>query len=162
MAKLIGVQVANRRDFLTGAAGLTLVLAVAPDTFMGEASADAPLSPNQWLTTSPSPPREARLTLRPGHPGAGSLPRASGPGRGRNESRHGRLAGQVGRGAFCPSFASLYPRKPKHVRVHRKRKLRFFPNSRSTIGHFAAMPGIARSSLKNRFPGRKNGRLISW
>src|ERR1700676_5241474 len=51
MAKLIGVQVdTNRREFITGAAGLTLLLALAPATFMGEASAGAPLSPNVWLT----------------------------------------------------------------------------------------------------------------
>jgi isoquinoline 1-oxidoreductase subunit beta len=49
MAKLIGADT-NRREFLTGAAGLTLLLTVAPDTFMGEAHADAPLSPNVWLT----------------------------------------------------------------------------------------------------------------
>src|ERR1700693_3920536 len=51
MAQLFGVQAdTNRREFLTGAAGLTLVLTVAPDAFMGEARADAPLSPNVWLT----------------------------------------------------------------------------------------------------------------
>jgi isoquinoline 1-oxidoreductase beta subunit len=51
MAKLFGVQAdSSRREFLTGAGGLTLIFAVAPDTFMGEASADAPLSPNVWLT----------------------------------------------------------------------------------------------------------------
>jgi len=51
MAKLSGVQAdTNRREFLTGAAGFTLLLTVAPDTFMGEALADAPLSPNVWLT----------------------------------------------------------------------------------------------------------------
>jgi isoquinoline 1-oxidoreductase beta subunit len=50
MAKRIGVQVANRRDFLTGAAGLTLALTVAPDAFMSEASAETPFAPNLWLT----------------------------------------------------------------------------------------------------------------
>src|SRR3984893_10913521 len=52
MRKLIGAQVANRRDFLTGAARFTLLLTVAPDTFIDEARADAPLSPNVWLTIS--------------------------------------------------------------------------------------------------------------
>src|ERR1700676_5796048 len=53
MAKLMGVQAhTNRREFLSGVAGLTFVLAVAPDTFMNEASADALLSPNLWLTIS--------------------------------------------------------------------------------------------------------------
>src|ERR1700686_2434788 len=51
MTKLIGVQAdTNRREFLTGAAGFTLLLTVAPDTLMGEARAEAPLSPNVWLT----------------------------------------------------------------------------------------------------------------
>jgi isoquinoline 1-oxidoreductase beta subunit len=51
MAKLFGVQAdTNRREFLTGAAGFTLLLSMTPDTFMGAASADAPLSPNVWLT----------------------------------------------------------------------------------------------------------------
>src|ERR1700681_1522739 len=46
MAKLMGVQAhTNRREFLSGVAGLTFVLAVAPDTFMNEASADALVSP---------------------------------------------------------------------------------------------------------------------
>src|SRR3984893_15909127 len=41
----------NRRDFLGAATGLTLALTVAPDlAFMAEASAEAPLSPNVWLT----------------------------------------------------------------------------------------------------------------
>src|ERR1700730_15962675 len=42
----------NRRDFLAAATGLTLALTVSPDplAFMGEALADAPLSPNVWLT----------------------------------------------------------------------------------------------------------------
>jgi isoquinoline 1-oxidoreductase beta subunit len=42
----------NRRDFLATAAGFTLALTVSPDRagFTGEASADAPLSPNVWLT----------------------------------------------------------------------------------------------------------------
>jgi isoquinoline 1-oxidoreductase beta subunit len=53
MAKLIGVQAGtNRREFLARAAGFTLFLGVAPDTLMGEALADAPLSPNVWLTIS--------------------------------------------------------------------------------------------------------------
>jgi isoquinoline 1-oxidoreductase beta subunit len=53
MIKPIGAQAGtNRREFLTGAAGFTLLLTVAPDTFMGGASADAPLSPNVWLTIS--------------------------------------------------------------------------------------------------------------
>jgi isoquinoline 1-oxidoreductase beta subunit len=51
MTKLIDVPAdTNRREFLTGAAGLTLLLTVAPDAFTGEARADAPLSPNVWLT----------------------------------------------------------------------------------------------------------------
>jgi len=51
MTNLIGLQAdANRREFITGAAGFTLLLTVAPDTFMGEALADALLSPNVWLT----------------------------------------------------------------------------------------------------------------
>ncbi len=38
MTKPIGVQAdTNRREFLTGAAGFTLLLTVAPDTFMGGA-----------------------------------------------------------------------------------------------------------------------------
>src|SRR5579872_5995775 len=42
----------NRRDFLGGAAGLTLALTVAPDprNFIGEALADAPASPNVWVS----------------------------------------------------------------------------------------------------------------
>src|ERR1700690_3700194 len=53
MTKPIGVQAnTNRREFLTGAAGFTLLLTVAPDTFMRGAIADAPLSPNVWLTIS--------------------------------------------------------------------------------------------------------------
>jgi len=51
MAKLFGVQAdSSRREFLTGVAGFTLLLTVAPETFVGEASADAPLSLNIWLT----------------------------------------------------------------------------------------------------------------
>jgi isoquinoline 1-oxidoreductase beta subunit len=51
MTKLIGVQAdANRREFLTGAAGLTLLLTVVPDALSGGARADAPLAPNVWLT----------------------------------------------------------------------------------------------------------------
>src|ERR1700722_2938392 len=51
MAKLIGVQAdTNRREFLTGAVGFTLLLTVVPDALMGEVLADAPLSPNVWLT----------------------------------------------------------------------------------------------------------------
>src|SRR3974390_1138342 len=53
MTRLIGVQAdTNRREFLSGAAGLSLLLRVAPDTFIGEAWADAPLAPNVWLTIS--------------------------------------------------------------------------------------------------------------
>src|ERR1022692_2131742 len=42
----------NRRDFLAATAGFTLALTVFPDrvAFRGEAFADAPLSPNVWLT----------------------------------------------------------------------------------------------------------------
>src|ERR1700680_43707 len=42
----------NRRDFLAAAAGLTLALTVSPDplAFIGEALADAPMSPNVWVT----------------------------------------------------------------------------------------------------------------
>jgi isoquinoline 1-oxidoreductase beta subunit len=42
----------NRRDFLAAAAGLTLALTVSPDprAFLGEALADAPMSPNVWVT----------------------------------------------------------------------------------------------------------------
>jgi isoquinoline 1-oxidoreductase beta subunit len=42
----------NRRDFLTAAAGLTLALTVAPDplALVEEAIADAPMSPNVWVT----------------------------------------------------------------------------------------------------------------
>src|SRR6202045_2891684 len=47
----------SRRDFLGAAAGLTLALTAAPDPlafmdegFPGAAMADAPLSPNVWLT----------------------------------------------------------------------------------------------------------------
>jgi hypothetical protein len=83
--------------------------------------------------------------------------RARGLGRGRNKPRHGRHCQASRQGRFLP-----VPRMPEHVRVHRKRKLRPFPNSQSTNGQFAAIIAIARSSLKNRFPGRKNGRLISW
>jgi isoquinoline 1-oxidoreductase beta subunit len=45
----------NRRDFLGAAAGLTLALTVAPDplAFVGEAAAEAPLSPNVWVTITP-------------------------------------------------------------------------------------------------------------
>src|ERR1700736_87369 len=45
----------NRREFLGTAAGLTLALTIAPEQFagLGEASADAPLSPNAWLTITP-------------------------------------------------------------------------------------------------------------
>jgi isoquinoline 1-oxidoreductase beta subunit len=51
MTKPFGAQAdTNRREFLTGAAGFTLLLAVAPDAFVGEALADAPLAPNVWLT----------------------------------------------------------------------------------------------------------------
>src|SRR6516164_3476298 len=44
----------NRRDFLTAAAGLTLALTVAPDplALVDEAFADAPMSPNVWVTIS--------------------------------------------------------------------------------------------------------------
>src|SRR5258708_33438609 len=44
--------VVNRRDFLTAAAGLTLVLTVVPDrpAMMGDAMAESPISPNVWLT----------------------------------------------------------------------------------------------------------------
>jgi isoquinoline 1-oxidoreductase beta subunit len=53
MTRPIGMQAdTNRREFLSGAAGLTLLLRVSPDTFIGEAWADAPLSPNVWLTIS--------------------------------------------------------------------------------------------------------------
>jgi isoquinoline 1-oxidoreductase beta subunit len=53
MTKPIGVQAdINRRELITGAAGFTLLLTVAPDAFMGEARADAPLSPNVWLTVA--------------------------------------------------------------------------------------------------------------
>jgi isoquinoline 1-oxidoreductase beta subunit len=42
----------SRRHFLTGAAGLTLALTVAPDplAFPDEALADAPMAPNVWVT----------------------------------------------------------------------------------------------------------------
>ena len=42
----------NRRDFLGTAAGLTLALTILPEGFAGmeAAAADAPLSPNAWLT----------------------------------------------------------------------------------------------------------------
>src|SRR5882757_1475389 len=42
----------NRRDFLATAGGFTLALTVAPDplAFVGEAMAEAPLSPNVWVT----------------------------------------------------------------------------------------------------------------
>src|SRR5258708_8817641 len=45
----------NRRDFLTTAAGLTLALTILPEPFGGmeEASAEASLSPNAWLTITP-------------------------------------------------------------------------------------------------------------
>ena len=45
----------NRREFLGTAAGLTLALTIAPEQFAGldEARADAPLSPNAWLTITP-------------------------------------------------------------------------------------------------------------
>src|SRR5450755_1627067 len=44
----------NRRDFLAAAAGLTLAFTVAPDplAFVGEAVAEAPLSPNVWVTVA--------------------------------------------------------------------------------------------------------------
>src|SRR5580704_7762679 len=42
----------SRRELLGAAAGLTLALTVAPDplAFVGEAVAEAPLSPNVWVT----------------------------------------------------------------------------------------------------------------
>jgi isoquinoline 1-oxidoreductase beta subunit len=42
----------NRRDFLAAAAGLTFAFTAAPDplAFVGEAIADAPMSPNVWVT----------------------------------------------------------------------------------------------------------------
>src|SRR5882672_62177 len=42
----------NRREFLATAGGLTFALTMSPDPFAptGEAVADAPLSPNLWLT----------------------------------------------------------------------------------------------------------------
>src|ERR1700681_1079399 len=45
----------SRRDFLRTAAGLTLALTILPERFAGidEASADASLSPNAWLTITP-------------------------------------------------------------------------------------------------------------
>src|SRR5580704_14771182 len=45
----------NRREFLGTAAGLTLALTILPERFAGmdEASADAALSPNAWLTITP-------------------------------------------------------------------------------------------------------------
>jgi isoquinoline 1-oxidoreductase beta subunit len=45
----------DRRDFLGAAAGLTFALTVAPDplAFVGEALAEAPLSPNVWVTITP-------------------------------------------------------------------------------------------------------------
>jgi isoquinoline 1-oxidoreductase subunit beta len=45
----------NRRDFLGTAAGLTLALTILPEPFAGmdEASAEASLSPNAWLTITP-------------------------------------------------------------------------------------------------------------
>jgi isoquinoline 1-oxidoreductase subunit beta len=51
MTKPISVQAdTSRREFLTAAAGFTLILTVAPDTVIGTAGADAPLAPNVWLT----------------------------------------------------------------------------------------------------------------
>jgi isoquinoline 1-oxidoreductase subunit beta len=45
----------SRRNFLGHTAGLTLALTIAPEQFLGldEARADAPLSPNAWLTIAP-------------------------------------------------------------------------------------------------------------
>src|SRR3979411_749979 len=45
----------NRREFLGTAAGLTLALTILPEQLAGldEARADAPLSPNAWLTITP-------------------------------------------------------------------------------------------------------------
>jgi isoquinoline 1-oxidoreductase subunit beta len=45
----------SRRDFLGNAAGLTLALTILPEPFAGtnEAIANAPLSPNAWLTITP-------------------------------------------------------------------------------------------------------------
>src|ERR1700738_2376319 len=45
----------SRRDFLGTAAGLTLALTILPERFAGpdEPIADAPLSPNAWLTITP-------------------------------------------------------------------------------------------------------------
>jgi isoquinoline 1-oxidoreductase beta subunit len=45
----------SRRDFLGTAAGLTLALTILPEPFVGmdKAIADAPLSPNAWLTIAP-------------------------------------------------------------------------------------------------------------
>src|SRR5712671_2667057 len=42
----------SRREFLATAAGVTFALTISPDPFAltGEAVADAPLSPNLWLT----------------------------------------------------------------------------------------------------------------
>ena len=45
----------SRRDFLASTASLTLALTIAPECVFGleEARADAPLSPNAWLTITP-------------------------------------------------------------------------------------------------------------
>ena len=45
----------SRRDFLASTASLTLALTIAPECVIGleEARADAPLSPNAWLTITP-------------------------------------------------------------------------------------------------------------
>ena len=45
----------SRREFLGSTAGLTLALTIAPEPLIGlkEARADAPLSPNAWLTITP-------------------------------------------------------------------------------------------------------------
>src|ERR1700724_455984 len=58
----------NRRDFLGAATGLTLALTVAPNlAFMAEASAEAPLSPNVWLTiATDGSRRRARCRLGQG------------------------------------------------------------------------------------------------
>ena len=40
----------NRRNFLGAAAGLTLALTIVPEILVGEALADAPASPNFWVT----------------------------------------------------------------------------------------------------------------
>jgi isoquinoline 1-oxidoreductase subunit beta len=55
MTKHMTIGSVNRRNLLKATAGLTFALAIAPDalSFTSEASAEAPYTPNIWLTIAP-------------------------------------------------------------------------------------------------------------